>query len=230
MHTHYFQHVPFEGLSSIENWLQEKRHHISATRFYEDAQLPHPNNPDFLIVMGGPMGVHDVEQYPWLTEEKQFIRDFIDTEKPVLGICLGAQLIASALGAKVSRNPHKEIGWWPIQGCANESHKHFAFPDELTVFHWHGDTFDIPNGAQRIATNTACANQAFQYGNSVIGLQFHIELTPHSIDKLIDHCAEDITEGPYVQSQDSLMHGAEANHETARQYLHALLECLTRSP
>ena len=114
MRARYLQHVPFEGLGSIESWLKMSGYEISCTPFFESAELPDIDEFDLLIVMGGPMGVHDKNKHPWLVKEKAFIKDAIESKKIVLGVCLGAQLIAHAMGAKVLKNRHREIGWFPI--------------------------------------------------------------------------------------------------------------------
>ena len=113
MKAHYLQHVPFEGLGSIETWLQSIRAAVSVTKFFEDPTLPDPDNLDLLVVMGGPMSVNDEQKFPWLAAEKEFIRKAIEKDKAVIGICLGAQLIAGAMGAAVYPNKEKEIGWFP---------------------------------------------------------------------------------------------------------------------
>jgi len=228
MHTHYFQHVPFEGLGCIEPWLKNQGHHLTATRFHESNELPELETVDFLIVMGGPMGVNDLDQFPWLKAEKQFIRDFIASGKPVLGICLGAQLIASSLGASITRNPDKEIGWWPIQSISNTPTTTFSFPESITVFHWHGDTFAIPEGAKRIAGNRACTNQAFQLGEKVIGLQFHLETTPSSLAGMLEHCHSDITPGTFVQAADQISRLGTDHIPANNEIMYQLLTYLTR--
>ena len=115
MKVHYFQHVPFEGLGSIEQWLISKAAQISVTKFYENTNLPEIHEIDWLIIMGGPMSVNNEHTYPWLQAEKKFIAESIANGKIVLGVCLGAQLIASALGAKVYQNQNRDIGWFPVE-------------------------------------------------------------------------------------------------------------------
>ncbi|MCS6824092.1 MAG: type 1 glutamine amidotransferase [Cytophagaceae bacterium] len=207
MNIHYFQHVPFEGLGCIEPWAKQKQNKLSATRFYEDHKLPFIDICEMLIIMGGPMGVYDEDQYQWLTQEKKFIEKAITKGKIVIGICLGAQLIADVLGAKVYKNREKEIGWMPIE-LTPEGRKHQLlkfFPDTLHVFHWHGDTFDLPAGALHLARSKATEHQAFLYGNNVLGLQFHLECTAESISSLLQHCKHDLTEGPFVQSPEQIL-------------------------
>lgn len=218
MRAHYLQHVPFEGLGSIEHWLQCMGYDITATRFFEGSQLPHIEDIDMLIIMGGPMSVNDAQDYPWLTEEKHFIRRFIATGKPVLGICLGAQLIASAAGGKVFPNAVKEIGWHPVQGisCANDV---FIFPDETLAFHWHGETFSLPPEAIRIASSQACQNQAFQIDRNVIGLQFHLETTPAVARSIVTHCHDELVAAPYIQSEQEILSAPPQYYDT----IHALM-------
>ena len=203
MRTHVFQHVSFEGLGHIAPWLLRSGFPVSFTRFFESPALPDPDTVDFLVILGGPMGVHDETAFPWLAEEKTFIRRFLATGKPALGICLGAQLIANALGARVRRNPEKEIGWFPVEGIPPRDPAAFRFPPSAHVFHWHGDTFDLPPGAVLLARSQACETQAFQIG-SAIGLQFHLETTPESARALIDHARAELLPGPYVQSEAEL--------------------------
>jgi GMP synthase-like glutamine amidotransferase len=207
MNVHYFQHVPFEDLGSIERWLKTKSARISVTKFYEDANLPELHEIDWLIIMGGPMSVNDEHAYPWLQAEKKFIADAITNGKKVLGICLGAQLIASALGSKVYHNPNKEIGWFPIELVnqnENPNLKHI-FPSRLEVFHWHGETFDLPAQAIPFARSEGCDNQAFRIGDRVFGLQFHLEVTPVTVTSLIEQCHSDLIPGRYIQSAAEML-------------------------
>lgn len=202
MHIHYLQHVPFEGLGSIANWLTDNGLTTTRTQLFKGDTLPQPAAVDFLIIMGGPMGIHDDAQHPWLAAERAFVKDVISEQKVVLGICLGAQLIADALGAAVTPNPHKEIGWFPVRKARELRGSEFddLFPEKKTVFHWHGDTFTIPHGAIRLAESDACINQGFLYQGRVLALQFHLETTPASAEALIENCGHEIVPAPYIQS------------------------------
>jgi GMP synthase-like glutamine amidotransferase len=226
MQAHYFQHVAFEGLGSIDVWLKSNGYHISSTQFYQQTDLPEVDAVDFLVVMGGPMSVNDEAQYPWLAAEKQFIQQFIATGKPVLGICLGAQLIANAMGGRVYPNKEKEIGWWPIQAVSNNNALAFQFPETASVFHWHGETFDLPEGAERIAESYGCRNQAFQLGKSVIGLQFHMETTQDSVQALVEHCADELQPSPYVQSATEILSVDVHNYHAINQLMNTVLQYL----
>jgi GMP synthase-like glutamine amidotransferase len=205
MHAHYLQHVPFEGLGSMEPWLEAAGYRITCSRLFESDQLPEPDAIDLLIVMGGPMSINDEDEFPWLVPEKRFIREVVESGRPVLGICLGAQLIANVMGSRVYPNPVKEIGWFPIHGTPSAGNAHFSFPASATVFHWHGETFDLPPGATRLATSAGCENQAFQIGGSVIGLQFHLETTPESAQAIVSNCRDELIPGRYVQSEAEIL-------------------------
>ncbi|MBF0460212.1 MAG: type 1 glutamine amidotransferase [Magnetococcales bacterium] len=219
MRIHALLHVPFEGLAHIGTWARQHGHAVSSTRFFQCDRLPALDQVDFLIIMGGPMSIHDEDFFPWLIEEKQWIAQAIQAGKPVLGICLGAQLIASVLGAKVYRNRCKEIGWFPVRKMPLVSETPLTdwLPTALETFHWHGETFDLPAGAVHLAASAACHNQAFLYDQRVMGLQFHLETTPESASLLLTHCADDLQPGgEYVQTgreiQEKAEHFSRINH------------------
>jgi GMP synthase-like glutamine amidotransferase len=207
MNIHYLQHVPFEGLGSIESQLKAGHHQLSSTHLYKNPLLPAIEEIDWLIVMGGPMGVHDETEYPWLKPEKNFIRQAIDANKKILGICLGAQLIADVLGTKVYQNRYREIGWFNIDRSAegNSTILSTALPEQTEVFHWHGDTFDIPAGAKLLASSEACKNQGFILDNRVVGLQFHLETTSASARALIKNAADELDDSRYVQTEKEIL-------------------------
>jgi GMP synthase-like glutamine amidotransferase len=204
MRVHYFQHVNFEGLGCIASWIAAEGATMTVTRFYENTSLPRVEEIDFLIIMGGPMSANDEAAFPWLVAEKECIRSAIQRKKAVLGICLGAQLIASALGSSVFPNSHKEIGWFPIESVLGPNQQDFRFPDQCTVFHWHGETFDLPPGSVPLAKSAACENQAFQIGRHVIGLQFHLETTPESVRAMLAHGKNELVEAPYIQAESQI--------------------------
>lgn len=224
MHVHVLQHVPFEGLGSIAGWLTQRKAIVSYTRFFESMSLPAVSDVDLLIVLGGPMGVQDEEKFPWLAEEKRFVRRCIDTGVKVLGICLGAQIIAAELGSQVYANAHKEIGWFPVEKLpAAAADPIFTnFPDCLEVFHWHGDTFDLPNGAKHVARSAGCEHQAFVYDERIIGLQFHLETTLPAVQQLIAHCADEIVPGPYIQKPERMISNGQ-RFDVINSIMHELL-------
>jgi GMP synthase (glutamine-hydrolysing) len=216
--VHYFQHVEFEGLGNIEEWVTLSRHSLTVTKFFENIWFPEIPDFDMLIVMGGPMSVNEEDKFPWLAEEKRFIRKAIDAGKVVLGICLGSQLVSAALGAKVYRNIEKEIGWFDIEvTCFAKSDKlFFDMKDRLKVFHWHGDTFDLPENAIHLAYSNGCKNQAYIYKDRVLALQFHLEPTQNSLRQMIDFGRDELKSGKYVQTEQELAgysHLIDANKE-----------------
>ncbi len=188
MHVCVFRHVPFEGLGRIETALQSAGAGIEyVDLFAGSGHFPALDRAAGLIFMGGPQSANDA--VPFIRSEIEIIARAVEEGRPVLGVCLGAQLIAKALGARVYRNAVKEIGWYPISLTQEASTDHlFAGlgPSE-TVFHWHGETFDLPPGAELLASSDACRNQAFRAGRMVYGLQFHLEVTPEMV---ADWCAE----------------------------------------
>lgn len=199
---HYLQHVAFEGLGCIAGWAAQHGAILSATEFYQDDYLlPSPDDFDWLIIMGGPMGVYDHAEHPWLLPEKELIKQAIVAGKKVLGICLGAQLIATVLGARVMQNHCKEIGWFDINymEVVPQRIKHH---NTVTVFHWHGDTFDIPTGAVHIASSVACYNQGFLYNNNVLALQCHMEVTEESLDAMLMYGADELKPDKFIQPAD----------------------------
>ncbi|HLB72265.1 MAG: type 1 glutamine amidotransferase [Candidatus Methanoperedens sp.] len=207
MRLHSLQHEPFEGLGNIEVWAKNRGHSISRTLLYNNEELPDMGDFDWLIIMGGSMNIYEEDKYPWLVQEKKFIIEAIMHKKIVLGVCLGSQLIADALGGKVSRNKYKEIGWFPVSFTkeARNSQVFNTLPGRFTAFHWHGDTFRVPPGAMRIAESEGCASQAFDYRGRVIGLQFHLEYSKESINLMFQNCGSEIVDGKYIQKQDEII-------------------------
>lgn len=198
------QHVPFEDIGCIADWIHQNGHLVNYTKFYESDILPALTQIDWVIIMGGPMSIHDEQEFPWLKKEKAFVKHAIAENKVVIGICLGAQLIADVLGGQVTKNEHKEIGWFPIEKVEN-TNLFQDFETSFSVLHWHGETFSIPKGATHLFQSKACKNQGFLYQNKVIGFQFHIEVTPASLWAMAENCQSDIQLGlPYVQSFEEI--------------------------
>jgi GMP synthase-like glutamine amidotransferase len=168
--------------------------------------------------MGGPMGVHDDAQHPWMKGEKHLIGATLEAGKRVFGVCLGAQMVAHVSGARVYRNRFQEIGWFPVEATP-EGVSSFGFPHRFSVFHWHGDTFHLPAGAVNLARTDACEQQMFVLGANVIGVQFHLEVTPEDVAAMCDHDGAELPEGPYVQTVAEM-------RDSSRDYLssHRLME------
>lgn len=233
MQAHIFQHVSFESPGSIATWLNARGACVSVTHFHADAVLPDLENVDLLIIMGGPMSVNDAGTLPWLATEKHFIAEAIAAGKAVVGICLGAQLIAVALGSRVYPGLHKEIGWFDIVArplLDHESHL-LRLPESTRVFHWHGETFAIPEGATRLAGSRGCANQVFQVGRRVIGLQCHLETTPESARALVEACSDELVQaqgGQYVQDAATILGEDTASFDKMNAMMSAILAFVTR--
>lgn len=230
MRLHYLQHVPFEGPGIIRSWSNVNNHSLTFTRLYEDEELPPPGEIDGLVVMGGPMGIYDTNKYPWLKREKRYINDCIDQEIKVLGICLGAQLIADVLEAEVNSMNQKEIGWFPLnwKESARKYHLLDFLPARQTVFHWHGDQFGLPQGAITLASSKRCPNQGFLVDEQILGLQFHLEMTKDGLDELIQHSNNELkrSDGPFIQSPVTMLNAPyfEENHQTMRKLLNRFFQ------
>lgn len=209
MTIHYLQHAEGEGPGEIANWAAEKEYPLTGTHWYRGDVRPDPAEIDFLIVMGGGMNVDQHRDYPWLVTEKSLIAEVLAQGKPVLGICLGAQLIADAMGGKVYQNAQYEIGWFPVRMAAPAAdHPAFAhFPKELIVLHWHGDTFDLPPGAKLLGSSQACRHQVFVCGEKIVGLQFHPEVRPEDVRFFVQGETGPLPEGKYVQSFEEILAG-----------------------
>ncbi len=227
MRAHVLQHVAFEGVGSIGTWLDRRGYEVTYTRFFQGDDLPNPKVVDFLVVMGGPMSVHDEALFPWLADEKAFIRECIEQGKRVLGVCLGAQLMAAAMGARVYPNKVKEIGWWPVQGTEVVGDSLFHFPPVFEAFHWHGDAFELPRGAIQLARTEGCENQAFQLGRRAIGLQFHLEVTPAAVREMVANGREELQPAAYVQGEEAILSAPAERYRRLNELMADLLSFLT---
>jgi len=225
---HCIQHVPYEGLGYIENWAGELGAEISWTRLHLDQELPSHTEFDLLVILGGPMGVDDLEKHSWLKREKEYIHSALNqASTKVLGICLGAQLIAELLGAEVRKNAEREVGWFEVivSKQASKSRIGAVLPECFNVYHWHSDTFTLPDSAIHLASSKACLNQAFVVDDRVLGLQFHAEMTPLCIKRLISHNPQFFTPSCYVQTAEEMLSDQSA-HRMASTVLLQMLDSL----
>lgn len=228
MRVAIIQHVPFEGPAAILDWLAGYAVRPEVFLPYEDGRLPTVECFDLLILLGGPMSVHDEVSLPWLSAEKRLIHQALMAGKRLLGICLGGQLLAEALGAPVTRCTGAEIGWWPLEKHIDSSRSPLGrmLPQRLMALHWHGEQFAIPKGAIALYGSAACANQGFVWRERAVALQCHLESTAESVEALLAHCADELSRPGAVQDRaalrDGISHGRSANSTLFR-----LLDYLT---
>jgi len=211
-------------LGTIEEWANDEGHTITTSNAYENDTYPELHDLDMLIILGGIMGAYEEDKFPWLISEKKFIKKAIEANKIVLGICLGAQLIADVLGGKALPHTHQEIGWWKVK-FNSESQNTPIFknlPKELEVFQFHGDTYELPNEAVCIAGNTACKNQAFIYKDRVVGLQFHPEFNEEKLQEIVSIHGDEVKPGGFVQLPEEFL-GKTHYHKTVYRFLYSLL-------
>jgi GMP synthase (glutamine-hydrolysing) len=206
MKIHCIRHEPFEGLACIEDWISRNNHELSCTYTYLQQSFPTECSFDLLIIMGGTASIYKSLQDSWYLEEKQFLENCIDQKKKMLGICLGSQILASILGSNIYPGKAKEIGWFPVAFNKENNNELQFLPDSIDTFHWHGDTFDIPKGAVRLASSELTPNQGFVYNNHVFALQFHPEMTKTSLKKIIRAAGGELAEkGEFIQTADQIL-------------------------
>ncbi|HET6352040.1 MAG TPA: type 1 glutamine amidotransferase [Coriobacteriia bacterium] len=229
MRMHVVQHVPFEGPAMIAEWAAERGFEVT-TNLAITEEYPDPAEIDFLVIMGGPMDADDHLMSPWLGPEKAFLVRTLYEDKRVLGVCLGAQILAETLGGAVHRGAHVEIGWFPLTrtDAAGAQPVFDSFFDGIIVGHWHGDTFSLPAGVNATLSSEATVNQAFSArGGRVVGLQFHAEWTAEAASALIAESADDLVlDSPYVATQAELEAGLREHGEACRAALWGLLDAM----
>ncbi len=218
-------HAPFEKPGEIEAWATKKGLSLSYCNTYAGDELPNPEEVDLLILMGGPQSATDLDSYPYLKQEVTFTRKIIDLNKPVLGVCLGAQIIGECLGASTERSEYKEIGLFPIRltsdGLDDPVFKNFS--DTFDVMHWHGDMPGLTQDSVLLATSRGCSRQAIRYKDRVYGLQFHLEMTPELLKGMIEHCPQDLQAGEYIRTRQELL-GSELGKVNKK--IHVVLDYL----
>ena len=190
------QHSKDTPPGSTLEWLETKGYRADIRRLYAGDELPNSSDFDWLIILGGPMNVDDLREHPWLSKEKALLKQAITEKKSCLGLCLGGQLLAQVLGARVAPHSHWEVGWHQVQVDSMK---------DLYVYQWHQDAFDLPSGAIRIASNSITRNQGFAFEEHVIGLQFH----PEATEDWVKECSLEtpFPEGPYVQGPGPMLEG-----------------------
>ncbi len=207
MRVHIIIHAPFEKPGVIGTWVIRNGHALSYTHTYRGEQLPEISEIDFLVIMGGPQSPLELDKYPYLRDEIALTKLAIDQKKSVLGICLGAQIIAESLDAKTERSPHKEVGVFPIH-LTNEGINDPIFknlPKSFNVMHWHNDMPGVPVGSTILAYSDGCPRQIIRFNERVYGLQCHMEMTDELITGMTEHCASDLKPSQYVQNAEKLL-------------------------
>ena len=201
MKIHCIRHESFEGLAFIEEWITGKKYSLSFTHVHENQLFPKKIDFELLIVMGGTASIYDESTHEWIAAEKQFISEVIEKKIKILGICLGAQIVASVLGARVYLAPFREIGWFPVKFNPELLNKMEFLPSSIITFHWHADTYDLPPGTMNLASSVCTANQGFIKGRQIIGLQFHPEMNKVSIQKLLSAVGDNLCTDRFVQTE-----------------------------
>ncbi|MCK5781797.1 MAG: type 1 glutamine amidotransferase [Flavobacteriales bacterium] len=223
MKIHVLQHAEWETIGKIDEWIISNGYSYSLSKLYLGEELP-SFDVDFLIVMGGPMGIYDDSDFPWLKKEREFLKEIVKTEAKILGICLGAQFIVDALGAKVYPGPEKEIGFFEV---FNESDNYLTKSIDKTfeAFHWHGDTFEIPEGAERLFSTELTENQGFVYAGRVLALQFHLEVGHKEIEGFVEYGSDEIIPSKYIQRESEIM-SIKFDFDKSNLYLFEMLDKL----
>ena len=225
MKVHCLQHTAFETPGCIVQWANTHQLHFSITHTYRGEVLPDVNAVDLLIVLGGPQSAIELELYPYLKSEVDFIQKTIAQNKAVIGICLGAQLIGEALGARTDKSPFPEIGIFPIHALPEAKHDPVfsQFPETIETVHWHSDMPGFTEGMITLASSPGCPRQVFRYGDRVYGLQCHFEMMKCNAEKLLAHCKDDLTSGMYIQKPEDFL---KADFEAINQNMLIILDHL----
>jgi GMP synthase-like glutamine amidotransferase len=217
------QHAAFEGPGEIGAWAAKQGHAVSTHHLYRGDALPSPDSFDFLVVMGGEMNIYQYRDWPWLKAESAFIKAALAQGKKTIGICLGAQLIADALGTRVVQNREVELGWLPVKWTDEARGDFPGLPAASIVLHWHGDTFGLPVGATRLAFSEACAEQGYVIPGRCLGLQFHMEVDPVIVEEYVAGQTPWPT-GRLVQTPKAVLAEATSHCDANRQLLHGMLD------
>jgi len=222
-----FIHAPFEQPGLIEEWAKDRGHDFIKVNLYENEIPPPPEVFDLLVIMGGPMGVYDEKEYPFLSFEKEYLKKALKSKPYLFGICLGAQLLAHSLGARIRKNLYPEVGFFPIYFNA-QAQLSYPFKDFVKVrtkmaFHYHEDMFEIPKNALRLARSEFCENQGFSFNHDkVIGLQYHWEVTPSIVYDILEN-TYNYTPQKSVQDKKTILKLAQEYEQEFRDNIYSLL-------
>ncbi|HEY5540406.1 MAG TPA: type 1 glutamine amidotransferase [Coriobacteriia bacterium] len=228
MRLHAIQHVPFEGTALIAEWAADRGHELTSALALTE-EYPACDEVDLLVVLGGPMDADDETASPWLHAEKHYLVECIAAGRGVLGICLGAQILAEVLGGKIRRNAHREIGWYAVEKTEDGKAERLfsAWPECFVTGQWHGDTFDLPDGLPPLMSSEACANQAFVFDRRVVGLQFHLEWTENELRAMLAAAGDALkSPGLWTMSASEIEDEAPERIAFNRELLFELLDTL----
>ncbi|MCG8650986.1 MAG: type 1 glutamine amidotransferase, partial [Pirellulales bacterium] len=203
------QHSAADSPATAEDVIHRPHFQVQTIRIDRHEAIPESVDADVLMMFGGPLSLSGSDHPPWVAREQQLVRRYVQEGRRVFGICLGSQMIAAALGAKVQRNPSPEVGWYPIERAAGAKSDLIGqvFPDQLTVLQWHQDTFDIPAGASHLFQSEGCRNQAFTIDDRVFGFQFHMEANPRTVATFLAGSKLWQRESAFVQTEDEINAG-----------------------
>lgn len=224
MNIALLKHVAYDGPAFLPQWAAREGHRLEDI-LVPEVGVPAPEGFDRFVIIGGPMSIWEDDKHPWLEAERRFVAECVAADRPILGICLGAQLLAAHFGAVVQTGRHKEIGWFTVErnDDALSTWLGSALPQRFDSFFWHGDVFGLPQGAQAIAGSAAHPVQGFVMGRH-LALQFHLEVTPEWASRLAERDAEELEPDRFVQTADVLLSRSPASYRESNRLMDAVLE------
>lgn len=224
----FIAHADFEKPGYIETWAKNNGYVTQEVHPYKGESLPKANSFDFLVVMGGPQSPLQMEEAPYLMDEIQLIKAAIEMQKPIVGFCLGAQLIGEALGAKTERSPNREVGMYPIEllETAKNDPIFQQFPSKINVMHWHSDMPGLTNESVLLARSEGCPRQVVRYSDKIYGFQCHLELTKDLVEGMIKNCPDDLRHGKYISTADEML---KVNYSEINSRMHLILDAIISS-
>lgn len=226
MRIHCFQFAAHEGPGVIADWARDHDVPIGTSRIFEGAAFPERGSFDMLVVMGGPMNIYQDRDFPYLKQARRFIKGYVTSGGKALGICLGSQFLADALGGRVIQNPLRETGWHPVTFTEEARSLLPCLPVTQDFLHWHGDTFELPNGAIGLGASAACENQGFLFEGRVLALQFHPEMTRAIAAALVGEYADELDGRGFVQTGDEILGRPDTDFENTNALLRRMLDAI----